>query len=78
MVFDALLEFDDAERLERKGDEEDDQIFVILQILVTDQLDAEFFNLLLHARADERVEFVLKFVQRRVRVKLGIARRQFR
>ena len=36
------------------------------------------FLMFLHARADERVELMLKFVERRMRVKLGIAFRQFR
>src|SRR5215831_13756261 len=35
----------------------------ILQILITNQLDAEAFDLLLHARADECVELVSKFIE---------------
>ena len=49
----------------------------IIQILITYQLDAEFFHQFLHARADEGVEFMLKSAERRMRVKLGIAGRQF-
>ena len=48
------------------------------QILVTNQFDAELSNLFLHPRADQGVELVLKFVERRMRVKLRIARRQMR
>src|ERR1039458_10688523 len=48
------------------------------QIPIADQLDAEFFYLRPHARADEGGEFMLELVERRVRVKLGIAGRQNR
>src|ERR1700677_1378305 len=49
-----------------------------LQILIPNQLNAQFLNLFPHSRADERVEFMLEFVEREVRVKFGIAFRQFR
>src|ERR1700690_67862 len=39
--------------------------FAISQILVMYQFDAEFFDQLLHARADEGVQFVLKFIEGR-------------
>src|ERR1035441_5913402 len=52
------------------------KIFVMLQILVTNQFDAEFFHQFLYPRTDERVELMLKFIQRRMRVKLRIAGRQ--
>src|ERR1700720_2812071 len=48
--------------------------FNISQILVTNQFDAEFLNLFLHARTDKGVELMLKFTERRMRVKLGITR----
>src|SRR5208282_5099843 len=42
----------------------------ILQILVTNQFDAEFFDQFLHARTDQGIELMLKFIQRWMRVKL--------
>src|SRR5271170_5562321 len=52
--------------------------FIILQILITNQFDAERFYFFFHARTDEGVELMLKFTERRMRVKLGIAGRQSR
>src|SRR5580658_7031948 len=48
----------------------------ISQILVANQFDAEFLHARFHARADESIELMPKFVERWMRVKLGIARRQ--
>src|ERR1039458_9899124 len=48
-----------------------------LQVLITNQFDAELSHQVLHAWTDEGIEFMLKFVERRMRVKLGIAGRQF-
>src|SRR5689334_21027751 len=53
-------------------------ILVMLQIPVTNEPDAELVHALSDARADQRVKFVPKFIERRMRVKLGIAGRQQR
>src|ERR1017187_119016 len=42
----------------------------ISQILAANQFDAEFFNLFLHSGADQSIKLVLKYVERRMRVKL--------
>src|SRR5260221_5577115 len=52
------------------------KIFVISQILVANQLDAELLDQFLHTRTDQGVEFMPKLVQRRMGVKLGIAVRR--
>src|SRR5882724_3459914 len=49
---------------------------LISQVLVADQLDAIFPDCRLHPRADQGIKFVLKFIQRGMRVKLRIAPRQ--
>src|SRR5438093_5500721 len=48
----------------------------MLQIAVTNQLDALLLNERTNPRADQRAEFMLKFVERRVGVKLRITGRQ--
>src|SRR5437016_4740370 len=48
----------------------------MLQVLVANQLDALCVNLCPHARADERIKFVSKFIKRGMRVKLGITGRK--
>ena len=42
------------------------------------EFDAEFLDAGFHTRADEGGEFMLELVERRVRVKLGIAGRKLR
>src|ERR1051326_8343961 len=49
---------------------------VMSQILVTNQVHVVFLHQRTHSRADERVKFVPKFIERRMGVKLGIAGRQ--
>src|SRR5207249_7188839 len=51
-------------------------ILVMLQIPVTNQLHVVLFNQRTNPRADQSVEFILKFVERRMGVKLRIAGRQ--
>src|SRR2546422_7620880 len=48
----------------------------MLQVLVANQLDALCVNLCPHARADERIKFISKFIERGMRVKLGITGRK--
>src|ERR1051325_327978 len=50
----------------------------LLQVLVTDELEAEGFDLAQDAGADEGVEFILEFIEGGVGVKLGIAGGQSR
>lgn len=50
----------------------------MLQILVPDQLNAESLDLFADARANEGVELVLKFFERRMGIKLGVTGRKSR
>ena len=45
----------------------------MLEILVANELDAKLFNALPNARANQSIELILKFVEGRMGVKLGIA-----
>ena len=76
-LFQPLAQIHHAHRLEEEAAINNKiSSLVMLQILVPDELDVQARDQRLHLRTGQSVKFGSKFIQRRVRVKLRIARGQ--